>query len=123
MDSERRSLTRNQTKNQNHIMARNSVQTPKTDDLAQQVSDKIAQQHHELTNRNWAAIKEVMDNDEDHEIKLQFSTVVTNRPAEQGAVASKDSRIETVLAFSLGKQSDKVSSPFPLANQMELPTE
>lgn len=104
-------------------MPRKSVQTPLTDDLAQQVSDKIAQQHHELTNRNWAAIQTVMDNDEDHEIKLQFSTVVTNRPAEPGAVASKDSRIETVLAFSLGKQSDKVSSPFPLANQPELPTQ
>lgn len=101
-------------------MAR-STQTPLTDELAQQVADKIAEQHHELTNRNWSQIKVVMDNDEDHEVKLAFSTVVTNRPAEPGAVASKDSRIETTLAFSLGKASDKVSSPFPLANQPDLP--
>lgn len=98
-----------------------AIQTPKTDELAQQVSDKIAEQHSELTNRNWADIKSVMDADESNEVKLSFSTVVTNRPAEPGTVASKDSRIVTTLSFSLGKQSDKIESPFPEANQLDLP--
>jgi hypothetical protein len=91
-------------------------------EIGEQVAAKIAEQHQELTQRNWPDIQRVMDEDEDNEVKLSFSTVITNRPAEPGTVASKDSRIVTTLSFSLGKQSDKVESPFPLANQPDLPT-
>lgn len=90
-------------------------------ELGEQVASKIAEQHQELTQRNWPEIQRVMDDDEDSEVKLAFSTVVTNRPAEPGTVASKDSRIVTTLSFSLGKMSDKIDSPFPLANQPDLP--
>lgn len=88
--------------------------------IAQAVSDKIAEQHQLLTSRNWPEIEATMDGSEEKEVKLSFSTVVTNRPAEPGAVASKDSRIKTTLAFSLGKKSDSIDSPFPEADQMEL---
>lgn len=102
-------------------MPKPSTQTPKTDELAQQVSDKIADQHSELTNRNWAEINSVMEDDEDREIILSFKTTITNRPAEPGNVASRDSRIVTVLAYSKGRNSDKTESPFPDPTQPELP--
>lgn len=89
-------------------------------EIGEQVAAKISEQHLELTQRNWIDIKQVMDADEDNEVKLAFSTVITNRPAEPGTVASKDSRIVTTLSFSLGKQSDKIDSPFPLEDQPEL---
>ena len=61
-----------------------------------------------------------MDADEGKEIKLSFATTLTHPEAEEGTVASKDSRILTTLSFSLGKQSDKSESPFPDPSQMEL---
>lgn len=89
-------------------------------ELGEQVAEKIAQQHRDLTLRNWPAIKNVMDNDEGGEAKVSFATVLTNRPAEDGAQASKDRRIVTTISFSLGKQTDKIESDFPVADQMEL---
>jgi hypothetical protein len=92
-----------------------------SNEIGEQVAAKIAEQHHELTTRNWPDILTTMDADEDSEVKLAFSTTITNRPAEPGTVASKDSRIVTTLSFSLGKKSDKIDSPFPDANQPDLP--
>lgn len=97
------------------------TQTPISDDLAQQVCEKIADQHRTLTARNWPEIKSTMEADEDGEVKLAFSTVITNRPAEPGNNASKDSRIVTTMSFSLGKKSDKIESEFPTAEQPDLP--
>lgn len=87
-------------------------------DLASAVADEIAKQHRDLTIRNWTEIQKVMDAEK--EIKLAFSTALTNRPAEEGTVASKDSRIITTISFSLGKHSDKIESVFPDPDQMEL---
>lgn len=89
--------------------------------IAQAVAAKIAEQHEQLTARNWPEIEATMEADDDGEVKLSFSTTVTNRPAEPGSVASKDSRIKTTLAFSLGKKSDSIDSPFPEADQLDLP--
>lgn len=89
-------------------------------EIGEQVASKIAEQHHDLIARNWPDILQTMNADEDKEVKLSFSTVITNREAEPGTVASKDSRIKTTLSFSLGKQSDSMDSPFPLANQPDL---
>lgn len=89
-------------------------------DLAEQVAEKIAEQHRKLTLDEWQTIKDTMDADEGNEIKLTFTTTLTNRPAEEGTVASKDSRIVSVVAFSLGKHTAKMESPFPDAAQMEL---
>jgi hypothetical protein len=91
-----------------------------SNEIGEQVAQKIAEQHQDLTARNWPDIRATMDADEEKEVKLAFSTVITNRPAEPGTVASKDSRIVTTLSFSLGKKSDKIDSPFPLANQPDL---
>lgn len=99
------------------------IQTPLTDELAQQVADEVARQHHELTNRNWAQIQDTMNGDEDGEVKLTFATTITNRRAEDGNQASKDSRIVTTMSFSLGKKSDKIESAFPDPAQMELPVD
>lgn len=92
----------------------------KNAELAEAVADKIAEQVKQLVLDNWADIQKTMDGNDDKEIKLSLATTLTHRPAEEGAVASKDSRIKTVLAFSLGKSSDSVDSPFPDAEQMEL---
>lgn len=89
-------------------------------ELAEAVADKIAEQARQLTLNNWTDIQRTMDEDDDKEIKLSFSTVLTHREAEEGTVASKDSRILTTLSFSLGKQSDKAESPYPDPEQMEL---
>jgi hypothetical protein len=89
-------------------------------ELAEAVADKIAEQTRQLVIKNWPDIDKTMDADEGKEIKLSFSTTLTHRAAEEGTVASKDSRILTTLAFSLGKQSDKTESPFPDPEQMEL---
>lgn len=99
-----------------------SKATNPENEIGEQVAAKIAEQHQELAQRNWLDIQRVMDEDEDSEVKLAFSTVITNRPAEPGTVASKDSRIVTTLAFSLGRQTDKCESPYPLNNQPDLPT-
>lgn len=107
-----------QPPNQKDPMAKK--QKSETEDLATQVADKIAEQHRKLTLDNWEKIKEVMDADDDHEIKVSFATTLTNRPAEPGTVASKDSRIITVASFSLGKHSQKTESPFPDPHQMTL---
>lgn len=72
--------------------------------------------------RNWTTILETMEADDDREVKITFATVITNREAEPGTVASKDSRLKTVMSMPLGKLSDSVDSPFPLANQPDLPT-
>lgn len=95
---------------------------PKNPDneIGEQVAAKIAEQHHDLVARNWTTILETMESDDDREVKISFSTVVTNREAEPGTVASKDSRIKTTMAMPLGKLSDSIDSPFPLANQMDL---
>ncbi len=90
----------------------------KAADVATAVADEIAKQHRDLTIRNWPEIQKVMDAEQ--EIKLAFSTALTNRPAEEGTVASKDSRIITTISFSLGKQTDKIESAFPDPDQMEL---
>lgn len=89
-------------------------------EIGELVAQKISEQHRDLTARNWPAIQETMDCDDDKEVKLSFSTVITNRPAEPGTVASKDSRIVTTVQWSLGKRSDKIESPFPLTHQPEL---
>lgn len=96
---------------------------PKTNtkaaDIASAVADEIANQHRALTIRNWPEIQKVMDA-EGGEIKLAFSTTLTNRPAEEGTVAAKDSRVSTVISFSLGKMTDKIESGYPDPAQMEL---
>lgn len=94
--------------------------TTKSAELATAVADKIADQIRQLAIDNWPDIEKTMDADEGKEIKLSFATTLTHRPAEEGNVASKDSRIVSVLNFSLGKQSDKTESPFPDPEQMEL---
>lgn len=91
-----------------------------SNEIGEQVAEKIAEQHHDLVARNWTTIIETMEGDDDREVKITFSTVVTNREAEPGTVASKDSRIKTVLSMALGKLSDSVDSPYPIANQMDL---
>lgn len=93
------------------------------EELASQVADKIAEQHRKLTIDEWDTISQTMDADEDKEIKLTFTTTLTNRPAEPGQVASKDSRIVSVVAFSLGKHTAKTESPFPDPKQMDLPNQ
>lgn len=90
----------------------------KAADIAAAVADEIAKQHRDLTIRNWSEIQKVMDAEQ--EIKLAFSTVLTNRAAEEGTVASKDSRIISTVNYGLGKRSDKIESAFPDPDQMEL---
>lgn len=90
-------------------------------EIAQQVADKIAEQHQQLTARNWPEISATMERDENGEVKLAFATVLTNRPAEPGTVASKDSRIVTTISWSLGRKSDKIESEYPDPSQPELP--
>lgn len=95
-----------------------------TGGLGDSVANEVARQHRELMQRNWPEIQPLLEDDETgNEIKLAFSTTLTNRPATDGNVASKDSRIITTIAFSLGKQTDKIESAFPDPNQLELPTE
>lgn len=89
-------------------------------EIGEQVAAKISEQHLELTQRNWPEIQRVMDEDEDNEVKITFATIITNRPAEPGTVASKDSRIKTTMSMPLGKLSDAIDSPYPLAHQPEL---
>lgn len=95
------------------------AQNPQNE-IGEQVASKIAEQHHDLMARNWPTILETMEGDDDREVKITFSTVVTNREAEPGTVASKDSRIKTTMSMPLGKLSDAIDSPFPLAHQPEL---
>lgn len=97
-----------------------STQTPKSDELAQAIAEKIADQHRTLAARNWPEIKSTMDSDETGEIVIQFKTTITDRPAEPGNVANKDSRIVTTMSFSLGKKSDKIESELPNPEQPEL---
>lgn len=92
----------------------------KSAELAAAVADKIADQTRQLVIDNWTDIDRTMNGSEDKEIKLSFGTVLTHREPEEGTVASKDSRIKTTLAFSLGKASDSVDSPYPEPDQMEL---
>lgn len=87
-------------------------------ELAEAVADEIAKQHRELVIRTRPDIQRLLD--QDGEIKVTFGTVLTNRPAEEGTVASKDSRILTTVHFSLGKLSEKIESAFPDPEQMEL---
>lgn len=90
--------------------------------LGDTVAREISRQHSELMKRNWPEIQPLLeDDDSGNEVKLAFSTTLTNRPAQEGNEASKDSRIITTLAFSLGKKSDKIESAFPDPNQPELP--
>lgn len=95
---------------------------PKTQaaELAEAVADKVAEQVRQLTIDNWKDIERTLDGSEGKEITISFSTKLTHRAAEEGNVASKDSRILTTLAMSLGKLSDKTESPFPDPEQMEL---
>lgn len=100
-------------------MAKPTTKT-KSAELAQAVADKIADQIRSLVIDNWPDIDRTMTSDEGKEISLSFSSKLTHRAAEDGTVASKDSRILTTLAFSLGKLSDKTESPFPEPDQLEL---
>lgn len=90
----------------------------KASDIAAAVAAEISKQHRDLTIRTWPDIQRLLD--EDGEIKVSFSTTLTNRKAEEGTVAAKDSRIATVVTFSLGKLSEKIESGFPDPDQMEL---
>lgn len=92
----------------------------KSAELASAVAEKIADQVKQLVIDNWTDIDRTMNADEGKEIKISFATTMTHRAAEEGNVASKDSRILTTLAMSLGKLSDKTESPFPDPQQMEL---
>lgn len=94
----------------------------KNEGLGDAVAKEMAKQHRELLNRNWPEIQVFLDDDESgNEVKLAFSTTLTNRVGEEGNVAAKDSRIITTLAFSLGKKTDKIESTFPDPNQPDLP--
>lgn len=90
--------------------------------LGDAVARELAKQHRELMNRNWGEIQTLLeDDDSGNEVKLSFSTTLTNRAGEPGNVADKDSRIISTIAFSLGKKTDKIESSFPDPNQPELP--
>ncbi len=97
-----------------------ATQTPETDELAQQVSNEVSRLIHELTNENWTEIKRVMDN-EGGEIAVSFGVKLTNRPAVDGNVASKDQRISATISFSLGKRTEKAETAFPDPTQPNLP--
>lgn len=99
-----------------------SKATNPENEIGELVAAKIGEQHQALSLEHWSEIKETMDRDDDHEVKVTFTTTLTNRPAEPGTVASKDSRILTTVAWSLGRKTAKMESPFPLAGQPELPT-
>lgn len=87
-------------------------------EIGELVAQKIAEQHQQLTEENWPKISALLK--EDEEVKVSFGTVITNRAAEEGTVANKDSRIITTIAFSLGKFTAKKESPFPTPDQMDL---
>ena len=90
-----------------------------TTEIEKEIQSKSKEQVGELIGREWPEISRILD--KDGEIKLSLGITVTNREAESGNHAEKDSRIRTTLAFA-EKFTDSVESPLD-DGQADLPLE
>ena len=84
--------------------------------IVQKVGEELAL----LLGRNWPEIEEMLR--EEQEINIAAKINITDRKAQPGEVASKDSRIKTTISFSK-KFSDSCEVPIPDPSQSELPLE
>ena len=81
---------------------------------------KVGEELALLLGRNWSDIEDMIRDKQ--EITINAKIDISDRKAQPGEVASKDSRIKTTISFSK-KFSDSCEVPIPDPNQTEMPLE